>query len=196
VIDEVQSFATTRNVAYFGPRSTAVMLGGLCLLLLAITLFGIIGLTMYWVGQRRRQICMRRALGARRLDVLRYFHTENLLIAGSGALLGIALGLGANLWLVSHLELPRMSVAFVVAGAAVVLAVSQVAVFWPALRAASIPAAAPVTPGMVQVAQMTVETTAIDTSAIAPEQLEIPTGYKLNVPKPRATKQQSCSSSD
>jgi putative ABC transport system permease protein len=84
---------------------------------------------------------MRRALGARRLDVLRYFHTENLLIAGSGALLGIALGLGVNLWLVSHLELPRMSLAFVVAAAAVVLAVSQVAVFWPALRAASIPPA-------------------------------------------------------
>ncbi|HTB68712.1 MAG TPA: FtsX-like permease family protein [Steroidobacteraceae bacterium] len=143
VIDQVQSFAETRNLAYFRPRSTAVLLGGLCLLLLAITLFGTIGLTMYWVGQRRRQIGMRRALGARRLDVLRYFHTENLLIAGSGALLGIALGLGANLWLVSHLELPRMSIAFVLAAAAVVLAVSQVAVFWPALRAASVsPAAA------------------------------------------------------
>jgi putative ABC transport system permease protein len=133
----------TRNFAYYRPKSSAVLLGGLCLLLLAITLFGIIiGLTMYWVGQRRQQIGMRRALGARRLDVLRYFHMENLLIAGSGALLGIALGLGANLWLVSHLELPRISVAFVVASAAVVLAVSQVAVFWPALRAASIPVAA------------------------------------------------------
>jgi putative ABC transport system permease protein len=142
VIDQVQTFAETRNLAYFRPRSTAVLLGGLCLLLLAITLFGIIGLTMYWVGQRRRQIGMRRALGARRLDVVRYFHTENLLIAGSGALLGIALGLGANLWLVSHLELPRMSVAFVVAAAALVLAVSQLAVFWPALRAASVPPAA------------------------------------------------------
>ena len=143
VIDQVQTFAETRNFAYYRPKSSAVLLGGLCLLLLAITLFGIIiGLTMYWVGQRRQQIGMRRALGARRLDVLRYFHMENLLIAGSGALLGIALGLGANLWLVSHLELARISVAFVVASAAVVLAVSQVAVFWPALRAASIPVAA------------------------------------------------------
>jgi putative ABC transport system permease protein len=142
VIDRVQTFAETRNLAYYRARSSAVLLGGLCLLLLAITLFGIIGLTMYWVGQRRQQIGMRRALGARRLDVLRYFHTENLLISGSGTLLGIALGLGANLWLVSHLELPRMSVAFIVAAAAIVLAVSQVAVFWPALRAASVPPAA------------------------------------------------------
>jgi putative ABC transport system permease protein len=142
VIDRVQTFAETRNLAYYRARSSAVLLGGLCLLLLAITLFGIIGLTMYWVGQRRQQIGMRRALGARRFDILRYFHTENLLIAGSGTLLGIALGLGANLWLVSHLELPRMSVAFVIAGAAVVMAVSQLAVYWPALRAASIPPAA------------------------------------------------------
>ena len=57
-------------------------------------------------------------------------------------------------------------------------------------------AAAPVTPGMAQVAQITMETTAIDTSAIASDQFEIPVGYKLNVPKPRATKQESCSSSD
>ena len=52
---------------------------------------------MYWVGQRRRYIGMRRALGARRIDILRYFQTENLLIAGSGVLLGgILLGLGGN----------------------------------------------------------------------------------------------------
>jgi len=142
VIDQVQTFAETRNVAYSRQRSTAVLLGGLCLLLLGITVFGIIGLTMYWVGQRRRQIGMRRALGARRFDVVRYFHIENLIIAGSGALLGIVLGLTANLWLVAHLELPRMSIAFMLVAAAVVLAVSQAAVFWPALRAASVPAAA------------------------------------------------------
>ena len=58
---------------------------------------------MYWVGQRRRQIGMRRALGARRIDILRYFHTENLLIAGIGALLGVAGGLGTNLWMATHL---------------------------------------------------------------------------------------------
>ena len=57
-------------------------------------------------------------------------------------------------------------------------------------------AAAPATPGMAQLAQITVETTAIDTSAIAPEQFEIPVGYKLDVPKPRTAKQDSCASSD
>ncbi|MGH8259632.1 MAG: ABC transporter permease [Steroidobacteraceae bacterium] len=138
VIDDVSTFVETRARAYAVPRSTSVLLGALSALLLAITVCGVIGLTMYWVGQRRRQIGMRRALGARWVDILGYFHTENLLIAGIGAVVGVALGLSANLWLVSHFALPRMSVIFIAAAAVCVLAVSQVAVFWPALRAASI----------------------------------------------------------
>jgi putative ABC transport system permease protein len=132
------TFAELRASAYFAPRSTGVLLAVLCAVLLAVTVFGIVGLTMYWVGQRRRYIGMRRALGARRIDILRYFQTENLLIAGSGVLLGILLGLGANLWLTSHLELPRMSVAYICVGAVIVMAISQASVFFPAMRAASI----------------------------------------------------------
>ena len=56
-----------------------------CALMLAIAGLGVIALTTYWVAQRRRQIGMRRALGASWRDILAYFHTENLLIAGSGA---------------------------------------------------------------------------------------------------------------
>ncbi len=107
-------------------------------MLLAVTVFGIVGLTMYWVGQRRRYIGMRRALGARRIDILRYFHTENLLIAGGGVLLGIVLGLASNLWLTSHLQLGRMSVAYICVGAVFIMAISQASVFFPALRAAAI----------------------------------------------------------
>jgi len=133
-----ETFAEARNSAYFDPRSTGVLLGVLCAVLLVVTIFGIVGLTMYWVGQRRRYIGMRRALGACRIDILNYFHTENLLIAGCGALLGILLGLGGNLWLTSHLELGRMSVAYICVGAVIIMAISQASVFFPAMRAASI----------------------------------------------------------
>jgi putative ABC transport system permease protein len=135
---ESATFAEVRAGAYFAPRSTGVLLAVLCAVLLAVTIFGIVGLTMYWVGQRRRYIGMRRALGARRIDILHYFHTENLLIAGSGVLLGILLGLGGNLWLSAHLELPRMSAAYICVGAVIVMAISQAAAFFPAMRATSI----------------------------------------------------------
>jgi len=141
VVQNVQSYTDTRAAAYAVPHATNVILLVVCGLLLAITVFGIVGLTMYWVAQRRRQIGMRRALGARRIDILRYFHVENLMVSGVGAVLGIALGLGLNLWLATHLELGRMSAGYICVAALIVVACSQAAVLWPALRAASIPPA-------------------------------------------------------
>ena len=110
-------------------------------LMLAVTAFGVVGLTAYWVTQRRQQIGMRRALGARKADILRYFHTENLLIVGAGCILGIALGLLINTGLAASMQMTRMSLAYICLGALIVLGLCQAAVLWPALRAASIPPA-------------------------------------------------------
>jgi putative ABC transport system permease protein len=140
-IARLQPFSATREQAYRFERNVSVILATVCGLLLMVTALGIVGLTTYWVAQRRRQIGVRRALGARRLDILRYFHTENLLIGAAGAVLGIALGAGANLWLAANLQITRMSIGFILAGGAIVLLLGQLAVMWPALRAASIPPA-------------------------------------------------------
>ncbi|MGC1457218.1 MAG: FtsX-like permease family protein [Steroidobacteraceae bacterium] len=142
VVTSVQTFAEVRHSVFTSERKSSVVLGALCALLLSVTALGVVGLTMYWVSQRRRYIGMRRALGARRGDILRYLHLENLIIAGGGALLGITLGVGGNVWLATTLALTRMSPAFIGAAAAIVLGLSQLAVIWPALRAASIPPAA------------------------------------------------------
>jgi len=138
IVDNISTFTETRNTAYFESRTNAVELGALSGLLLGVTGCGIVGLTVYWVNQRRRQIGVRRALGASAADILIYFHAENLLIAGCGTVLGVALALASNLWLVTHFELARVSVGFVALAALIVLAASQVAVFWPSLQAASI----------------------------------------------------------
>lgn len=138
VVTSVHTFAEVRHSAYTSERKASLVLGVVCGLLLTVTALGVVGLTMYWVSQRRRYIGMRRALGARRADILRYFHLENFVIAGTGALLGIFLGVGGNIWLASSLALTRMSAGFVCAGAVIVLALSQLAVIWPAWRAASI----------------------------------------------------------
>jgi putative ABC transport system permease protein len=139
VINRIQTFAESRRNLFAVQAATIWLLATVCTLLLLITACGTVGLTMLWVAQRRRQIGMRRALGARRVDILRYFHAENLLIAGGGALLGIAAGLGANLWLARHLAVTRMSPAYICFGALVVLILSQLAVLWPAIRASAVP---------------------------------------------------------
>jgi putative ABC transport system permease protein len=141
IIARAVPFEQVRQQAYLSERSLSVTLGILCGLLMVTTACSIVGLTMYWVAQRRRQIGMRRALGARRIDILRYFHTENLLIAGGGTLLGVVVGLAGNMWLASVLALTRMSADYLVAGTLIVLGLCQLAVLWPAIRAASIPPA-------------------------------------------------------
>jgi putative ABC transport system permease protein len=138
VISDAQTFADTRAEQYRSARALGLVLTVVCGLLLAVTAFGVVALTSYWVSQRRRQIGLRRAVGARRLDIVQYFQVENLLISGFGAALGVAVGLAGNMWLASAFEMARMSAGYIIAAASILLVLSQGAVLWPAYRAASI----------------------------------------------------------
>ncbi len=135
----VRAFDDIRAHTYRADRGMAILMAVICVILLAVTGAGIVGLTSFWVGQRHKQIGVRRALGARKRDILRYFQTENLLIAGGGAVAGIILAVGLNLWLMQRFEMDRIPIAYVLLGVAVVLALGQAAVFAPARRAANVP---------------------------------------------------------
>jgi putative ABC transport system permease protein len=139
ILGEAQPFSASRTKQFAVAAATSWLLATVCVLMLVVTACGTVGLTMLWVAQRRRQIGTRRALGARRIDILRYFQVENLLISTIGALVGIAAGLGANLWLVKDLAMTRMNSVHIVVGALLVLTLSQLAVLWPAMRAANVP---------------------------------------------------------
>ena len=137
--DGVVTLAQAREKAYATDRGVAIMMGMVCVLLLLATAAGIVGLSSFWVGQRRRSIGVRRALGATRGDILRYFQTENALIVGIGVALGVALGIAANLSLMTHYELPRMPLWLLGVGALLLWLLGQLAVFGPARRAAAVP---------------------------------------------------------
>jgi len=96
------------------------------------------GMASLWVTQRRKQIGVRRALGARKLDILRYFITENLMITTTGIAGGLLGALALNQLLVSRLELARLPAEYMLVGAAAFWALGIVAVYGPAWRAASI----------------------------------------------------------
>jgi len=141
VIRKTQLMTTLRTEIYKNDKGLVVILGVVCAALLAVTAFGIVGLTSYWVAQRRRQIGIRRALGATRNAIIQYFQTENLLIAGAGAAIGVALAVSLNLWMVNAFAMQRLNSGYALIGAAVVMLLGQAAVLWPALKAASIPPA-------------------------------------------------------
>jgi putative ABC transport system permease protein len=141
VMVKVQTLAEARIDVYRAQQGLEVTLGIVCSAMVLVTAFGIVGLTSYWVTQRRRQIGIRRALGATKSAIVRHFQTENLIIAAAGAVLGMSLAITLNLWMVSSFEMERLNMVYPLIGAVVVLVLGQLAALWPALRAASVPPA-------------------------------------------------------
>jgi putative ABC transport system permease protein len=107
-------------------------------LMIIVTSLGIVGLTSFSVTQRTREIRTRRALGATRLAILRYFVIENWLITGIGLALGTLLTIGLNFVLAQYAEAPKIDWMLLVGGAAVLWTTGQLAALIPAMRATTV----------------------------------------------------------
>jgi len=136
--DGVEKFAEIRKKAYAKDRGMATLLTVICAILLFITAAGIVGLTSFWVGQRRRQIGIRRALGAKRADILSYFVVENAIINVFGAVVGIGLALAMNTWMYQKFEMDRLPVSYILVGVLVVMVLGLCAVVPSALNASRV----------------------------------------------------------
>ncbi|MCX2784262.1 ABC transporter permease [Microbulbifer thermotolerans] len=107
-------------------------------LLTFIIALGIVGLTTFWINQRRKQIGVRRALGATRAAIGRYFLLENGMIASAGIALGMAAAQIANRMMVESYGQPQLPLPTMLSCALILLIVSLTAALVPALRAANI----------------------------------------------------------
>jgi putative ABC transport system permease protein len=139
VILKQRPWDEVRDNFFQNDRAMAGLLVGVCVALLVVTALGIVGLGSFWVAQRRRQIGVRRALGATRRNILNYFQTENFLLATIGIVLGMVLAYGINLMLMVHYELPRLPAIYFPVGALSLWVIGQLAVLGPAMRAAAVP---------------------------------------------------------
>lgn len=126
---------------YQADRAMVWLLVAVCVALLVVTALGIVGLASFWVQQRTKQIGVRRALGATRGQILRYFQTENFLLATLGIVLGMLMAYGINQLLMNHYELARLPLTYLPIGAVALWLLGQAAVLWPARRAATVPPA-------------------------------------------------------
>jgi putative ABC transport system permease protein len=136
-----QTFGEIREDHFKADRSMAWLLAGVSLALLVITALGVVGLASFWVQQRTRQIGVRRALGATRGDILRYFQLENFILATLGIAIGMGMAFGLNVILMHEYEIPRLPGSYLPIGAALLWLLGQIAVLGPALRASLIPPA-------------------------------------------------------
>ncbi len=135
---ETHSMEEHRKTRYGTEMTMAWMLSIVSVLLIIITASGIVGMTSLWVNQRKKQIGVRRALGARKIDILRYFITENIIIGCVGIVSGALLAIGLNQFLVSQLELSKLPLPYIGYGAAMFLLLGLGAAYAPSWRAASI----------------------------------------------------------
>lgn len=141
IVIREQTFSGMALDYYRQDRAMAGMLVAMIVALLVVTALGIVGLASFWVAQRTKQIGVRRALGATRGQVLRYFQTENFLLASFGILLGMLGAYGLNQFLMGQYEMERLPAIYLPLGAVALWLLGQVAVFGPARRAAAVPPA-------------------------------------------------------
>jgi putative ABC transport system permease protein len=141
IIGKVRTIEQVRKEAYDGDRAMAIILAAVIIALLTITALGIVGMASFWVAQRTKQIGTRRALGATKFDILRYFQTENFIITTLGLLVGGVLAYALSLWLMHAYQSPRLPWYYVPVGFVCLWLLGQAAVLGPALRASRVPPA-------------------------------------------------------
>ena len=141
IIGKLRSMEQVRHEAYANDRAMAIILGAVIFALLAVTALGIVGMASFWVAQRTRQIGTRRALGATKFDILRYFQTENFIITTMGLVAGGILAYGLSLWLMQQYQSPRLPWYYVPVGFVCLWLLGQLAVLGPAMRASRVPPA-------------------------------------------------------
>jgi putative ABC transport system permease protein len=138
VIKWVRSVEYFKDHLYRGDRNMGVFLVTVTALLLAVASLGIFGLATFNVSARTKQIGTRRAVGARRADIVRYFMVENGLITTAGIAVGCALALAIGYWLSLQYKLPRLDLYYLVGGVLALWLIGQAAAWQPARKAARV----------------------------------------------------------
>jgi putative ABC transport system permease protein len=141
VIKSVMSLEDIAARTYRRDRGMAIVLSVVISLLVCLTALVIVGLSSFHVTQRTKQIGTRRALGARRIDIVKQFMLENWLITTAGAVLGVVLTIVVAYWLEVSFSLERLDWRYLPAGIVTLWVLSSLAVMAPARRAASVPPA-------------------------------------------------------
>ena len=131
-------FSEVVSHAYSRDHSMTILLISTIIMLVSITSLGIVGLASFAVRQRTKQIGTRRAVGATKADIMRYFLLENWLVTTIGVTLGSVLAIVFNIWLVDTYALDKLDWTYIPIGVVALWILGQLAALLPAIRAASI----------------------------------------------------------
>ena len=135
-IDDVMTMDGRLSLAVAQPRFYAVLVGFFAALALLLAGSGIYGLLSYTVAQRRGEIGIRMALGARRGDILGLVIRQGTMLVAAGAVVGLAGAAASSRVLESFLYGVATDDGLTFVAAPLVLAAVAVVACWlPARRA-------------------------------------------------------------
>ncbi|HEV2954145.1 MAG TPA: ABC transporter permease [Candidatus Dormibacteraeota bacterium] len=142
------SVLTQNDIANAATSTTATvttLLSAIAAISLVVGGIGIMNIMLVTVTERTREIGIRKAIGARRRDVLLQFLIESMFLSGTGGLAGILLGAGGSQLLDWYAQQPSVTFAPPVVSAPSVLLAFGVSVgiglffgIYPANRAAGL----------------------------------------------------------
>src|SRR5210317_84616 len=138
IIRNMVTMDEVRKLAYLGDAAMIKILTFVVALLTAITGLGLVGLASFNVARRTRQIGIRRALGATRAAIVRYFMLENFVISSIGIVVGGVLAVGLNIVMVQAFSLTPLAWYVIPIAMVVLWIVGQLAVAGPARKASNI----------------------------------------------------------
>ncbi|MDR3389692.1 MAG: ADOP family duplicated permease [Rudaea sp.] len=132
----VRDYAAVIRNATFGERIVAQSFGAFGVIALILAGAGLYGVMVFTVGQRTREIGVRRALGAPAGRVLRHVFGRSMLLLGMGLVLGLAAGIPfARLLSGSLRTINGVDTAAVAVAVGVLILAAGLAVIVPARRA-------------------------------------------------------------
>jgi putative ABC transport system permease protein len=111
----------------------------LCGLMLFVTAISSYAYSQFHISRQKQFIGVRRALGARKKDVLLYVLTENWLVYGLGCLLGVVAAFGFNILLSQHISLSKPDIMLFLLVTCVIFVSGTLATWLPAKRTSDIP---------------------------------------------------------
>jgi len=91
---QIRNMASILETAAETQNTLTILLGSIAAIALLVGGIGVMNIMLVSVTERTREIGIRMATGARKINILLQFNTEALVVCALGGLIGVALGLG------------------------------------------------------------------------------------------------------